>query len=328
MGNCGNSSSTEAQAPAGPITLLSHYMLSPSEKKDVHTGIQVLSTRHCGTTGVGTKEHYVQNLSHVTALNYLYIYTWRMWVYIHTCMSSVASSCVLCWMLTCFFHIWLDLTAKTPSDPGAIWSEGRTYGAHAYSSVYGLHTQTYTVYHPKHIHTAETHSAFLRPPNVWYMYIFPIVGSHFQWRGMVAWDIFINDLYNTLKSSAHHLFDSCFHQFSLVCSYWSGLYFGSISVDISFSQLNISSLRSNKSLSLYYKLMRLALPHLLRQIYWTIILPTDHRQLCETKIRHSQLSPKPFIKAVVKILLLYWIHGLSDSCLHTKWTKCYMVGNV
>lgn len=74
MGNCGSSSNTETQAPAGPIMVLSHYRLSPKGGgKVVHAGLQVLSTRHCGNTGVERKEHYVHNLSHATALNSLYV---------------------------------------------------------------------------------------------------------------------------------------------------------------------------------------------------------------------------------------------------------------
>lgn len=67
--------------------VLSHYMLSPGGKKDVHAGLQVLSTRHCGTTGVERKEHYVHELSHATALNYLCIV-----MFVCVCMQA----CVLC----------------------------------------------------------------------------------------------------------------------------------------------------------------------------------------------------------------------------------------
>lgn len=95
MGNCG-SSSTEAQAPAGPIMVLSHYILSPGEKKDVHAGPQVLSTRHCGTTGAEREKHYVHVLSHATALNYLY-------VAMHVCVHA----CVLSWMFTRFLNVML-----------------------------------------------------------------------------------------------------------------------------------------------------------------------------------------------------------------------------
>lgn len=54
--------------------VLFHYMLSPGGKKicTLHAGLQVLSTRHCGTTGADGKEHYVHDSSHATALNYLY----------------------------------------------------------------------------------------------------------------------------------------------------------------------------------------------------------------------------------------------------------------
>lgn len=76
--------------------VLSHYMLSPGGKKDVHAGLQVLSTRHCGTTGVERKEHYVHGLSHTTALNYLY-------VVMHECVCVCVYACrhVLCGILTC-----------------------------------------------------------------------------------------------------------------------------------------------------------------------------------------------------------------------------------
>lgn len=52
---------------------LSHYRLSPTKekKKVVHAGLQVLSTKLCGTAGVERNEHYLHDLSHATALNYL-----------------------------------------------------------------------------------------------------------------------------------------------------------------------------------------------------------------------------------------------------------------
>lgn len=92
MGNCGSSSGTEARAPAGPIMVPSHYRLSPGgeRKKVVHAGLQVLSTRHCGTTGGVRKEHYVHNLWHAIALNYLYV-----------AMLAFESVHVLCVTLTC-----------------------------------------------------------------------------------------------------------------------------------------------------------------------------------------------------------------------------------
>lgn len=55
--------------------VLSHYRLSPGKKKKkkgIHAGLQVLLTRHCWTIAVGRKEHYAHDLSHATALNYLY----------------------------------------------------------------------------------------------------------------------------------------------------------------------------------------------------------------------------------------------------------------
>lgn len=57
------------------------------------------------------------------------------------------------------------------------------------------------------------------------------------------------------------------------------MYFGSTFVDISLSQLNISSLLRHKSLSLYYKLTRLTLSNVVLQIYKTIMLLIDNPQL-------------------------------------------------
>lgn len=101
MGNCGSGSSTETRAPAGPIMVLSHYRLSPEGgKKVVHAGLQVLSTRHCGTTGVERMEHYVQNLSHASALNYLYAEMLVcVCVCIYACLCSVSLLHVLIWVL-------------------------------------------------------------------------------------------------------------------------------------------------------------------------------------------------------------------------------------
>lgn len=68
------------------------YAVSGGEKKNVHAGLQVLSTRHCGTTGADRKEHYVHNPSHAAALNYLY---GVMLVCEHAGMYSVSSSRLL-----------------------------------------------------------------------------------------------------------------------------------------------------------------------------------------------------------------------------------------
>lgn len=86
--------------------VLSHYMLSPGKKKDVHAGPQVFSTRHCGTIGVERKEHYVHDLSHSTTLNYLYIVMLVCACACVLCCPNVhAAGCLHAFLMSCYIFV-------------------------------------------------------------------------------------------------------------------------------------------------------------------------------------------------------------------------------
>lgn len=59
--------------------------------------------------------------------------------------------------------------------------------------------------------------------------------------------------------------------------------------------------------------MRVALPNLLMQIYWTIILPTDRLQFCETNIQSIISIASGYGSNVVTVLNIW----TNDRLLHT-----------
>lgn len=181
--------------------------------------------------------------------------------------TSLMSSFIFCWWLDLIWFRWLH------QSQGRHRREGRTHRPHAYSSVHGLNQSTgahdpKNIFHPKCSHT-QRHALLSLKKHLWGCGAFPNSWKSISMMGGGRSEGYVFKW--LLNPQPTTCLTVVFIHFQLGVHIEVGCCFGSIFVDISFRQLNISSMLRHARLSVHYKRMTLALPNLLMLIYPIIL---------------------------------------------------------